>query len=64
MGDYVLFEEFDLSIRVPADLDDAACDSIMQILESRRFRAELRRAVRKLVRQYPELALVRIRISV
>jgi hypothetical protein len=64
MSDYVLLDELRLSIRVPADLDDDVCDSIKQILESRRFRAELRRTVRKLVRQYSELAPIRIRISV
>ena len=64
MGDYVLFDEFRLSIRVPVDLDDASCDSIKRILESRQFRTELRRTVRELVRQYPELTPFRVRISI
>ena len=53
MDDYVLFDEFRLSIRVPTDLDDAARDAIRRILESRQFRTALRRAIRKLVRKYP-----------
>jgi hypothetical protein len=64
MGDYLLFDEFLLSFRVPKELDDATCDPIRRILESRQFRTALRRAVREVVRQYSELAPVRIRISV
>jgi hypothetical protein len=64
MADFVLFDELHLSIRVPTDLDDAACDAIRRILESRQFRSALRRAVDECIRHYPELAPVRIRISV
>jgi hypothetical protein len=65
MGDYVLLGEFHLSIRVPRDLDDdAACDAIRRLLVSRQFRSALSRAVSQVVRSYPELAPVRIRISV
>ena len=64
MGDYVLLDELHLSIRMPTDLDDAACDAIRRILESRRFRTVLRRAIRKFVHKYPELDPIQIRISV
>ncbi|HEY7425258.1 MAG TPA: hypothetical protein VH682_13585 [Gemmataceae bacterium] len=64
MNDHVLFEEFRLSFRVPKDLDDADSDAIRRILESRTFRAALRRAVRQLLRQNPDLHPVRVRISV
>ena len=64
MDDYVLFDEFRLSIRVPQNLDDAACDALPPIVESRPFRVGLRRAIREVVLPYPELAPVRIRISV
>ena len=63
MSDHVLFDEFHLIVHVPKDLDEAACDTIRRILESRRFRAALRRAVRQVVRQYPDLDSVRVRIS-
>jgi hypothetical protein len=63
MGVFVTFDEFRLSIRMPADLDDAACDAIRRILESRQFRTSLRRAIRDIVRQYAELAPVRARIT-
>jgi hypothetical protein len=39
MSDYVLFDELQLIFRVPKDLDDAACDAIRRILESRPFRS-------------------------
>jgi hypothetical protein len=63
MADYVLFDEVHVSIRVPTDLDDAVCDAIRRILESRQIRTALRRAVHECLRQYPELATVRIRIT-
>jgi hypothetical protein len=63
MGDYVLFDECRLLVRVPKDLDDAACDAIRRILESRPFRTALRRALRQVVRQYPDLDPIRVRIS-
>jgi hypothetical protein len=64
MSDYLLFDEFQLILRVSKDLDDSACYTIRRILESRPFRSVLRRAVRQVVRQYPDLVPVRVRISV
>jgi hypothetical protein len=64
MDDYVLLDEVHLSFRVPADLDDDACDAVRRTLESRQFRNALRRVVIQVVDQFPELAPVRIRISV
>ena len=64
MTDYVVLDEVHLSICVPKDLDDDVCDAMRQILESPRFRAALRRGSCQVVRQYPEIAPVRIRISV
>jgi hypothetical protein len=63
MSDYVLFDAFRLIVRVPKHLDDSACDALRRILESRRFRTDLRRAVRQFVRQYPALDPVRVHIS-
>ena len=64
MNDHVLFEEFLLRVRVPTNLDDAACAAIRRIFQSRPFRSALRRAVRQTIRQYPDLNPVRVRISV
>ena len=63
MSNHILFDEFHLSFRVPRDLDDAACDAIRRILQSRSFRSTLRRAVRRIIRQYPDLRPVRVRVS-
>jgi hypothetical protein len=63
MSEHVLFDEFRLVLRVPADLDEAACDSIRHSLESRPFRTGLRRVLRQFLRRYPELTPVRVRIS-
>ncbi len=63
MGKHVLFDEVHLTLLVPTDLDDAACDAIRRILDSRPFRTELRQAIRQLFRHYPDLAVVRLQIS-
>jgi hypothetical protein len=37
MADYILLDEWHLSFRIPNDRDDAACDAIGRILDSRQF---------------------------
>lgn len=64
MGKYVTFDEFHVIVLAPPDLEDAACEAIQRILESQPFRSDLRRAVRQIIRQYPDLAPIRVRISV
>ena len=63
MADYLPFDEFRLLIGVPQNLNEATCDAIRRVLESRPFRVGLRRALRQFVRRHPELAPVRVRIS-
>ena len=63
MSPYVKFDEFHLVIRVPADLEEPACEAIRRIVETRQFQTNLRHAVRQVVRQYPDLDPVRVRIS-
>jgi hypothetical protein len=63
MDKHVLFDELHLTLLVPTDLEDAACDSIRRIRDSRTFRTELRLAIRQLFRHYPDLAIVRLQIS-
>ncbi len=63
MVDFVPFDELRLVVRVHKNLDEATCDAIHRILESRPFRVGLRRAFRQFLRRYPELASVRVRIS-
>ena len=64
MSKYVTFDEFHLILRVPADLEESACATIQRILETRQFQTALRRTVRQAFRQYPDLAPIRVRISV
>lgn len=63
MSTYLIFDEFHLTVRVPADLEESACAAIQQILESRPFQTALRRAVRQVVRPYTDLKPIRVRIS-
>jgi hypothetical protein len=60
---YLLYDEFHLTVLVPADLEESACEAIHRILESRPFYTALDGAVRQLVRQYPDLDPIRLRIS-
>ncbi|HEY7154899.1 MAG TPA: hypothetical protein VH575_13130 [Gemmataceae bacterium] len=62
-SNYLLFDEFHLAVLVPKDLEDAACAAIQRTLESQSFRLALRRAVRQVIRQYPDLDPLRIRIA-
>jgi len=63
MSEDVLFDEFRLILRVPADLEQSACAAIQRLLEGPPFRSALRRAVRQIVHHYPDLDPVRVRIS-
>jgi hypothetical protein len=55
-------EEWHLTFFAPPGLDEAAYDAISRALDEARFRAELRRAVRAVVRQ-PSLRQVRVWLS-
>jgi hypothetical protein len=63
MDKHVLFDEVHLVLLVPTDLDDTAGEAIRRILDSRPFRTDLRRAIRQVFHQYPDLAMVRLRIT-
>ncbi len=63
MSTYVTFDEFHVTVRVPADLEASACVAIQRILEGRPFQTALRRAVRQVFQQYPDLEQIRVRIS-
>jgi hypothetical protein len=63
MSDYVPFDEFRLTILAPKDLEDAAYAAMQRTLEGQSFRSALRRAVRQVIRQYPDLDPTRIRLS-
>ena len=63
MSDQFLLEEFHVGIYVPRRLADEATDQIHRVVDSRRFRSRLGRAVRAVVREFPALRPVRVRVS-
>jgi len=63
MSAYVIFEEFHLTVRVSSDLEQSASEAIQRMLDGRPFQTALRRVVRRVIRQYPNLEPIRVRIS-
>ncbi len=59
----VLLDEFHLSFFVPRQLSAAECDALRRTLDDARFRAFLRRAVKRVVRAFPSLTKARVRLS-
>jgi hypothetical protein len=58
-----LLEEFHVGIYIPRRLADEATDRVRQVVDSRQFRSRLGRAVRAMVREFPALRPVRVRVS-
>ena len=63
MSTYLIFDEFHLTVRVPADREESASEAIQRILDGRPFQIALRQAVRQVVRPFPDLEPIRVRIS-
>ena len=63
MAKLILIEEFHLSLFAPRGLSEPEYDAIRQVLDEASFQADLARAVRKLMRRYPALSKVRVKIS-
>ena len=63
MAKLILIEEFHLSLFAPRGLSEPQCDAIRQVLDEASFQADLARAVRKLMRSYPALSNVQVKIS-
>jgi len=63
MAGYVVIEELHVTVTIARKLPDPACAVIRRVLGSRRFRANLDRAVRNVVHRHPALAQVRVTIS-
>jgi hypothetical protein len=47
MVSHVQIDESHLVLLVPGDLDDAACDAIQRVMDSKPLLAELRQAIRQ-----------------
>jgi hypothetical protein len=63
MAKPVTIEEFHLTIRVPADLPATAAAAVRRTLADEAFRTRLRRAIRRAVRSFPDLDVVRLSLT-
>ena len=59
----LLMDEFHVTARAPRGLSDTEYDAIRQTLDDEQFQSGLRRAVRAVFRQYPQLSKVRVRVT-
>jgi hypothetical protein len=58
-----VIEELHLTIRVPNDLPDDEAEAVRRTLEGDDFMGRLRRAIRVVVRMFPELTAVRVSLT-
>lgn len=58
-----LLDRYELTFLVPRDLPDSQARRAARLIDTPRFRRELTRAVRAVIRRHPELAAVRVRVS-
>jgi hypothetical protein len=58
-----LMDEIHITIWAPRTLSKQSCRAIRRTLQAPHFNADLRRTVRTLVRQYPSLASVHVKIG-
>jgi hypothetical protein len=63
MTKMLLFEQFQLTIFAPRQLSPETTVAMRRTLIGRRFGADMRRAVRAVVRRYPVLRSVRISVA-
>ncbi len=59
----VVIDEVHITVRVPGDLPDDAAEAVREALAGDEFMSRLRRAVRVVVREFPELNVVRVSLS-
>jgi hypothetical protein len=63
MARMILMDEFHLILKVASKLPAAECRAIHRALDRPLFQAALSAAVRQLLRHYPSLRRLRVRIS-
>lgn len=63
MARTVVIDELHLTLRVPDGLSEAEVDAVRRTLAADEFTDRLRKAVRAVIRTFPELASVRISIT-
>jgi hypothetical protein len=59
----VVIDELHVTVRVPASLPDADAETVRRTLAGAEFMNRLRRAVRVVIRSFPELATVRVSMT-
>ena len=59
----VLIDEIHLTLRVPIDLADDEIEVVRGALAGDEFMARLRRTVRAVLREFPELSAVRMSLT-
>ena len=59
----VVIDEIHLTFRIPNDLPDDAAEAVRETLAGDEFMARLRRAVRVVVREFPELNVVWVSLT-
>jgi hypothetical protein len=59
----MVMDEFHLTLFVPRGLSTAEYDAIRQTLDDPHFHAELRRAIRQVIRRHPALSKIKVRLS-
>lgn len=59
----VVIDEIHLSLRIPNDLPDDKAETTREALAGDEFMSRLRRAVRSVLREFPELNVVRVLLS-
>jgi hypothetical protein len=63
MADWIVLDEFHLTMSAPSTLRETECDAIYRRLDSKRLHQRLRVAVRQMLRQDRRLLPIRIRLS-
>jgi hypothetical protein len=63
MAKTVTLDELHLTFRIPNDLPDEEAEVIRRTLEGADFLVRLRKAVRDVIRAFPELKAVRVSLT-
>ena len=63
MSKMIVFDEVHVTLLVPPRIREAEAVAIKKVLDSKRFQRDLARAVRAVLRRYPALRRVRVRLS-
>jgi hypothetical protein len=63
MAKLVMIDQFQVAVLLPKDLPHRDARRVRRTLDSFRFRLRLARAIRAVVREYPDLAEVRLHFS-